>query len=312
MPDWTVATCFMRGGDDRERRRGLGLVGHGVDRADHVRGGRERPGGLRGDVHGGDAGVDGLARERRPDVALVVAEGAGRVAGLGDEVDAAGPRDGAVLERLPRDRGGLAGEAGGAELVDQARAGARAVTRDAVLDVQAARGGAVLRAVLDGCRGGLGGLLGLGRPWCPPGLRPGRVGSVLDGCGRVGGRGDDDDVAQLGDLVDVADVAVATRRAATTHPPRAGAQVAALDGLADVGAALGRADGPVQPVGAVLELERGRVAAERDAGVVDGDDEIVELRAVERAGLDDLAPAAEVAGLDAVGDEAADACGPRR
>jgi len=62
----------------------------------------------------------------------------------------------------------------------------------------------------------------------------------------------------------------------------------------------------VEAVVAVLEFERGRVAADRHAGVVDGGDEVVELRIPERCRLDDVAPAAHVAALDAVRDRAPD------
>jgi hypothetical protein len=89
------------------------------------------------------------------------------------------------------------------------------------------------------------------------------------------------------------------------HAPGASFEVSTLDGLPDVGAALGKLDGPVRAVAAVLEVQRDRVAADRDADVIDGRDEIVELRAGEGAGFDDFTPAAEVAGFDAVGDQAA-------
>jgi hypothetical protein len=67
----------------------------------------------------------------------------------------------------------------------------------------------------------------------------------------------------------------------------------------------------VQPLVAVLELQRGRVTAERDADVVDGGNKIVEDGRLERAGLDDLPLSAHVAALDAVGDARADALGVR-
>lgn len=58
------------------------------------------------------------------------------------------------------------------------------------------------------------------------------------------------------------------------------------------------AERPVHAVVAILELEGAGVAGERDAAVVDGRDELVEARAVERAAVDDLSPS-EVAGFDA-------------
>src|SRR3954447_17533379 len=99
--------------------------------------------------------------------------------------------------------------------------------------------------------------------------------------------------------MDAAHVAV-PRIAPDSHPPRAGLQVPPFDGLTYVGAALRRAHGPVHPVGAVLELQGARVAAERDAGMVDGDDQVIELRASEGTRHDDLPEAAQVTALDAV------------
>jgi hypothetical protein len=62
----------------------------------------------------------------------------------------------------------------------------------------------------------------------------------------------------------------------------------------------------VQPVGAVFQLERLRVAAERDALVVDCHPQLVEPGVAERGRFDHLAPAAHVDRLDAVGHDAAD------
>jgi hypothetical protein len=123
---------------------------------------------------------------------------------------------------------------------------------------------------------------------------------------RIGRVDDDADVAELGDLLDVPNVAVPAVLG-DDHPPGAGAQVTALDGLADVGAALGEPDGPVQAIRLVLELQGAGIAAERDPGVIDTRDEVVELRVGQAAGVEDLAEAAEVAALDVVGDEAAQA-----
>src|SRR4051812_46107259 len=69
----------------------------------------------------------------------------------------------------------------------------------------------------------------------------------------------------------------------------------------------GSDNGPVGAVVAVLEVQRGRVPADRDADVVDGRDQVVQPCRLQRAGLDDLAPAAQVTALDAVGDHAAKA-----
>ena len=63
----------------------------------------------------------------------------------------------------------------------------------------------------------------------------------------------------------------------------------------------------MKAIGAVLDLQGSRPAADRHAGVIDGRDEVIELGAIERSRLDDLAPAAEIAAFDPVGDSAADA-----
>src|SRR4051794_175272 len=92
-----------------------------------------------------------------------------------------------------------------------------------------------------------------------------------------------------------------------THPPRAAGEVAALDGLDDIATRRRRLHRPVQPVVALLDLERAGMPADRNADVVDGRDEVVEADAAQGGRLDDLFPAAEVAALDAIGDAPADA-----
>jgi hypothetical protein len=136
----------------------------------------------------------------------------------------------------------------------------------------------------------------------------GRIGVIahLDHGGRIRGSRNDRDVAKLVDLQDVADVA-APLILGDAHPPARGPQVPALDRLDDVLAAARRVHAPVQPVVTVLQLEGAGVPADRDAGVIDGRDEVVEVRAPERRRLDDLPPAAHVAALGAVGDTAAQA-----
>jgi len=106
--------------------------------------------------------------------------------------------------------------------------------------------------------------------------------------------------------VDVADLA-APLVALDDHPPRGGADVAALDRLADIAARLGQVEGPVHPVVAVLQGERPGVTREREPSVIDRRHEVGEVRAGQRTRLDDLRPTAEVSGLHAVRDEAAQA-----
>src|SRR5690349_21585299 len=90
------------------------------------------------------------------------------------------------------------------------------------------------------------------------------------------------------------------------HSPGAGLEVAALDRLTDVCAALRRGYTPMQTVSAFLEVECRRIPADRNARMVDGGDEVVELCTSKRSGFDDLPPSAHVPRLHAVGDAAAD------
>ena len=124
--------------------------------------------------------------------------------------------------------------------------------------------------------------------------------------GRVRGGGHDRHVGQLGDLMDVPDVAV-PRVLGDDHPPRPGAEIPALGGFADIGPGFGQVDRPAQAVVGVLERQRRRIAPDRDPGVIDGRDQVIETRRLQRRGLDDLAPAAEVSTLDVVRDDAAQA-----
>lgn len=62
----------------------------------------------------------------------------------------------------------------------------------------------------------------------------------------------------------------------------------------------------MQSVCAVVDLERGRVAGDRYAGVVDGCDQIVDVRATERGRRDHFSPAAHIAALDVVRNAAPD------
>src|SRR5687768_14945534 len=94
--------------------------------------------------------------------------------------------------------------------------------------------------------------------------------------------------------------------ASNAHPPRPRGEIATLDGLDDVRPARGRLNAPMEAVVAVLELERAREAAEWHAPVVDGQHEVIELRALQSTRFDHLTPAAEIAALDAVGDDAAE------
>jgi len=108
---------------------------------------------------------------------------------------------------------------------------------------------------------------------------------------------DDRDVAQLCDLMHVANVA-APFVPLHDHSPGAGLEVAALDRLTDVCAALRRGYTPMQTVSAFLEVECRRIPADRNARMVDGGDEVVELCTSKRSGFDDLPPSAHVPGLD--------------
>jgi hypothetical protein len=110
----------------------------------------------------------------------------------------------------------------------------------------------------------------------------------------ISGGGDDCDVAQLGDLMDVANVA-SPLVASYSHAPAASAKIAALDGLTDVLAALGRVNGPVEAIRSVLELEGAGIAANGHARVIHRGDEIVKAGGVQRARFDHFTPAAHVA-----------------
>ena len=68
-------------------------------------------------------------------------------------------------------------------------------------------------------------------------------------------------------------------------------------------------------MGPLLDLKRGRVAAEKRLAIVlAGRDQVAQVGVAQRAGLDHLTPPAQVTRLDAVGDQpaqtaAVDACG---
>src|SRR6516164_4347410 len=105
--------------------------------------------------------------------------------------------------------------------------------------------------------------------------------------------GDDRNVDQVADFVYVTYVS-APLVTTDPHPPGAAPQIATLYGFSDIGARHGRTDGPVHSVGAVLQLQRARVAADRDSAVVDGDHEIVQSGRAERGRLDHFTPAAHI------------------
>ena len=117
------------------------------------------------------------------------------------------------------------------------------------------------------------------------------------------GRRDHAHVAQAADLLHRANVAVPESRATTIRHDDA-AQIAAADGLGPRPRGLGQLTGPVQTVRAVLDRQRPGVAAERHAGVIDASRRGRRGRGAQAAGGHDLAPAAEVAALDAERDRA--------